>query len=459
MRTFEVVLLVLGLVALVVPPVVARRGPALAWLAALGAVLGMHVVVEGARWQAVPAATVLLVLAVVALRRTASPAEPRPTRVGWRTVGLLALGLSALLGWGLPVVDLPGGTGPWDVGRVTAEVVDDDRTESWGPSPGGPRRVVVTAWYPTDVDGDAPWLAEPAGFAREVGAAFGLPAFALGHLDLVRAPVVDDAPLAAGDGSWSVVVLSHGWSGFAAAHADLGHDLASRGFVVLALDHTHAAQVTTFPDGEVVGHDPRILPDEGSVDAATYQAASEDLEEVYAADAAAVLDLVAAGDAPPPLAPDVLDLGSVGLLGHSTGGGAMVRLCLVDERCGAVAGLDPWVEPVPDELLRTGVDVPLLAIRSEAWRGNANDAVLSELAATSADARLSWAPGTRHRDVTLQPMLSPLSSRLGLAGTTDPVVLHDAVEARLGTFFDRALRDGADEVAPPAGVLQQDTPD
>ena len=48
-----------------------------------------------------------------------------------------------------------------------------------------------------------------------------------------------------------------------------------------------------------------------------------------------------------------IDLGLVGVYGHSTGGGAAVRFCLSDERCKAVLGMDAWVEPVPDRVIAT----------------------------------------------------------------------------------------------------------
>ena len=46
------------------------------------------------------------------------------------------------------------------------------------------------------------------------------------------------------------------------------------------------------------------------------------------------------------------DLTRIGVYGNETGGGAAVEVCLEDERCDAVLGLDPWVEPIPDRRFR-----------------------------------------------------------------------------------------------------------
>jgi hypothetical protein len=59
-----------------------------------------------------------------------------------------------------------------------------------------------------------------------------------------------------------------------------------------------------------------------------------------------------------------------------------------------VVGFDPWVEPVTDTVLGDGLRVPFVALRSEEWVGNGNDARLRRLrASSSGPAALVAVPG------------------------------------------------------------------
>lgn len=47
----------------------------------------------------------------------------------------------------------------------------------------------------------------------------------------------------------------------------------------------------------------------------------------------------------------MFDLKKIGVLGHSTGGGAAVLISLNDPRIRSLVGLDAWVEPIGDDKL------------------------------------------------------------------------------------------------------------
>ena len=53
-----------------------------------------------------------------------------------------------------------------------------------------------------------------------------------------------------------------------------------------------------------------------------------------------------------------LDLANIGLLGHSTGGGAGVTVAINDDRIKALFSMDSWVEPLDDTDLETGLNIP-----------------------------------------------------------------------------------------------------
>src|SRR5207247_2561409 len=61
----------------------------------------------------------------------------------------------------------------------------------------------------------------------------------------------DAAPLARKRG-WPVVLFSPGFGVERELYAGLVEDLASHGYVVVAIDHPHDASIVQFPDGHVV---------------------------------------------------------------------------------------------------------------------------------------------------------------------------------------------------------------
>lgn len=423
----------------------------------LAIVLAIHLLVEGSRWQflpvyAVAVAVILWRLLVGTRRRTR-----RRRRPWWYvTSGVSIVLVSGLLAWALPVPVLPAPDGPYDIGTTTWALTDQSRDDPYDDVDGAPRRLVAQAWYPSDGSGPvAPLIADARAFSAELAPSVGLPAFSLRHLALARGAARDNSPLLAAPdtGGWPVVIYSHGWTGFRNAQADLMEQLASQGFVVLALDHTYGASVTLVPDGEAIPLNPDALPDEEDVGAAVYDAAAELLEATFTGDVAFLLDEVAAGRVPDVLAGVAVD--RVALTGHSTGGGAMVQLCISDPRCAAFVGFDPWVEPVPEDVLDVGLDVPFISIRSGAWVGNDNDGELRPFHERSSGARgIFSVPGTLHGDVTVQPFLSPLASLIGLRGDVDGATLHRGIIELTTTFLIAEFGGGepVDLDNPPAPV-------
>ncbi len=450
MRPLEIVLVLVAFLVVAGPLFLQQRR-----LSALAAVIGVvmaviQIAVEESRWQFYPVYVLLAVLALWRILRLSGPLSDRPARLPLIGGSLVVL-LSSVLGFVLPVPTIPEPDGPFATGTTSWTAVDPDRIEVYDDS-GDPRRVVVQAWYPTETPGDpAPWITNPSGFSSELARLVGLPGFALRHLELVDMRAVADVPIAQGE--WPVVVYSHGWGGFRTVQSDYIEYLASHGFVVLSLDHTYGAAVTLFPDeepggGDVVGQNLAALPERNDVGQEVYQTAVTLLEQTFAEDVSEVLDQLAAGEGPSLLGSG-LSLDRVGLSGHSTGGGAMYRLCLLEGRCAGALGFDPWVEPIPTELLGRGLTVPVQSIRSEEWQGNNNDGILRQFHTDSPGSEgLFVIEDTTHLDFTVQAFLTPLSELLGASGSADDLATHDAINEASLDFFDRHLRGGPGRARP-----------
>lgn len=456
MRDLELVLIAVSAVAVLRPWTPLRRWrPLTLALGAAPAIISvLQAVIEGGRWQLVPiwvvsGAVFALAVRDTLLRRSEPADHVFPRRVSPAVLGLIVAG-SAVLAWALPVVALPAPAGPYSVGTITTVLVDDERLERYGEAPGGPRVLPIQVWYPTsDEDDGDPWLLERQGVTSVAAQDLGFPGFALNHLTLVTSnSTVAAQPIP--DGDLPVVLYAHGWRGSRELHATQLESLASHGYLVIAADHTYGSMATRLPDGTIAAVDEDALPT--GVPQEDYEAAADTLVETFADDLTTILDEVYEGGLLDDLvARDRLGAHAVGVIGHSTGGGAAVLTCSRDPRCGAVVGFDPWVEPVPDTVVGDDLQIPLLSLRSEEWVGNDNDVRLRRLhAGSSAPEGRVAVTGINHRDLTLLPLLSPLSGALGLSGPLADETSLEVLDLWTVSFLDHHLRGiGADPLMEP----------
>ncbi len=438
MRTLELGLLFVAFIALLWPVVFGvriRRGvvPVLALT-----LLAAHLALEGFRWQMVPLYLVLVGLTVgdiLFLSRTLHWSR----RVARGVFGTIGLALAALLPLALPVPELPVPSGPRPVGTFDVVLVDNDRPEEYGTRAGPPRRLVAQVWYPASaIDGGerVKWSEDWDVVAPAMAENLGFPRWSLNHTGYTYSNSLQK--LTPAPGSFPVIIYSHGWTGFRTIAVNQMEHLASNGYVVVAVDHTYGSIAVRFDEGDVVYHDSVALPEEETVEADVYQEAAEKLVTTFSDDIVAVLDSLELGRAGPfaDLA-DSIDLDRVGLYGHSTGGGAAVKTCLVDQRCKAVLGMDAWVEPLAEVDLRSDLSVPGLFMRSDGWRDTPNDALLRGIAARGENVTyLLDISGAHHNDFVLTPLLSPLAANLGMKGPIAAGRILPIIDNYLLGFFD-----------------------
>lgn len=223
------------------------------------------------------------------------------------TAALVAAGLLALTA-GTARAGVPAPTGPHHVGRVDTVLTS------------GARSIPVSIWYPTTSTGSAPYIpastavvraqlaAEAAMWLRTPGAA---PAMTTATL-----PVAEGGPLA-GD-RLPVVVWSPGMGTPRWLASGLLMDLASRGYVVIAIDHTGESPAVEIR-GQVRTGTPPTSGDP------TYMRTQLDTR---VADARLVLDRLDAL----PVVGGHLDHARIAMAGHSYGGQTTVTAMAADAR-------------------------------------------------------------------------------------------------------------------------------
>jgi dienelactone hydrolase len=366
---------------------------------------------------------------------------------------------------------LPALSGPYAVGTVSARLVDSSRSDPWITSQPY-RELMISVRYPAraaDAYPAAPQMlpGEAAGFA------------ALNNFTDVPGDEVDwaatrthaheGAPIDRDRGPYPVVCYSPGVADPRSLGTTLCDDLASRGYVVVTLDHTYDATAVQFPGGRV---ESTVLPAEfakASPDPERIRALLRKTLAVRVADTRFLLD-----ELPSALPRDLrgtLDLDRIGMFGHSAGGFTALQAMHDDPRIAAAADLDGVLAYVQDDgdpgylstVAADGLDRPFLLIGKD---GNDLGTV------PSWDALWRHSHGWR-RGLTLrgaehatytdaEAMIPQIAHQLGLPrktvvaniGTIPPTRAIPAERAYLAAFFDRWLR-GHDDDDPFDGASRR----
>jgi pimeloyl-ACP methyl ester carboxylesterase len=142
---------------------------------------------------------------------------------------------------------LPPPTGPASVGTRSLMLVDRSRVDPFDPRRRH-RRLLVQLWYPAVPGGPRAAYLTPR-VARIIAAEHRLPAATFAH---VRTNSYRNARPLGRPGGYPAVLFSPGYGVPHALYTTLLEDLASQGFVVIALDHTYETDAVEFPNGELV---------------------------------------------------------------------------------------------------------------------------------------------------------------------------------------------------------------
>lgn len=342
---------------------------------------------------------------------------------------------------------LPERTGRYPIGTTALHLIDAARKDPW--TSAARRELMVGVWYPAfPVGSKAPYAPSRAAgpLADDVSGFLGLPA---GSIDYAGTPTHAhaDAPAL---GRHPVILYSPGAGTSRILGTHHVEDLASRGYVMVTIDHTGEAPVE-FPSGRVApvvadSNNPRMTV------------------AVRVADIRFVLDSLAelaeSEEAPGHLG-RALDLGRVGMFGYSQGGFAAAETMLQDDRIKAGVNLDGTLQyGFPDgelsESAKRGLDRPFLLFGAQGHAHVPNpESPLNDPSWTSFwKAQSGWKldleipTGTHGSFADYQFSVPAIAARFGLPpdqiagllGTVDPAASIRAQRAYLGAFFDQFLR-------------------
>lgn len=287
---------------------------------------------------------------------------PTPRAVLHQIITFTVCGAITSVATAQKVISLPDPTGLHAIGQASFHFVDQARPEKMTADTEDFRELNVTVWYPASPESTAlatvPYLEH-----AEVWASL-YSVDSINKMAKIKTHARPDVP-PLGGGSLAVLTLSPGRGMTHWQYTILAEDLASHGWAVIVVDHTHMGR-TVLGDDQLIGPHPdwdapRELYQKSPAEIDAFWA---DMHEYLAADISFVLDQLSAlntHDSEHVLALR-LALDCVGTIGHSRGNSPAFRTALLDSRIVACAGFDALGSPMERQ---GGLKKPFLNIRSD----------------------------------------------------------------------------------------------
>lgn len=217
------------------------------------------------------------------------------------------------------------------VGYRLYAAVDGARQEIFTDEPDDLRAFPLAIYYPAAPAADA----TPAPYTTDVESAayeteLVIPQVVFNSID---GHLYVDAPLAPEKSPYPVLLFSPGLGSPIRFYTTLLAELASQGYIVVAVDHPYSQTVSLFPDGTVVTANPAgssMLTGE----------ARDAILSVWIDDMQYALEYLGELNEADPVLAGAFNLEFVGALGHSFGGAAAANLSLVEDRVAASINMD-----------------------------------------------------------------------------------------------------------------------
>ena len=271
-----------------------------------------------------------------------------------------------------------------------------------------------------------------------------LPKIVFSSMDFVNMPAAQANPKKADEElaevGQPVVILSHGLGGFRSAYAALATELASHGYVVLAVEHNDSTACTSvLPDRKVRPYRSLAEAKAAGEDEFAFRngqivrRADEIDLAIRAIRGADDVDVLPAGFIKKEKSETTLEMwkrvrastddSRIAMVGHSFGAATTMDRLARDERIMCGVALDVWMFPLEKkELAGLACKKPLLALDSDGFRWADNVNEKRDVVAKWPRARTAVMHKTMHQNFSDFPVFNPyVLRRLKMAGDMDPV--------------------------------------
>jgi predicted dienelactone hydrolase len=481
MRLFETVLILVNLLSLLLT---LKKQPKAVWWGMVGGNLLaflIHGIFEGLRYQMAFSYTFVVLIVLFTWIKTNtrlySSHTPKILKGAALLLSFVSLVFTSFLAYALPVFALSKPTGSYDVGIQYFHWIDENRTDPFLDGSTQKRELMVKVYYPAADDPAKPYASyfHDLRLIRLFTAFYHLPEFAFDHLRLVKTNSKEGLQVSDRQQSYPVILFSHGAGTTMEVQTSQSEDLASHGYIVVAIDHTYVSVGTVFPDRIVSHH-------EATTDFKTVEPA-EIITQIMADDSRFMIDrLGEMNDGKiDSLFQGRLDLEKIGAIGHSVGGAVAYNLAINEPRVKVAIDLDGVVFITPEDatemapflmlatdrdhlqaiqnrepLMKSFVDMDELDQKitieihgseqayNEAYnRAQQNVMELAEVLENSGNLfTIEGSDHMKYTDIGLFIGMPQLRELINIRGETDPARCLEITQALTLAFFDQHLKGG-----------------
>lgn len=313
----------------------------------------------------------------------------------------------------IPVFSLPVPDGSYDVGTETFYWKDTTRLEWFTKEDSlDVRKLIVQTWYPGNREGQnnaEPYLDYIKLRSKTMAEAGKIPSFFPTHLKHVKTNSFKNINIVKEKNKkLPILIFSHGITGSRLLHQILFESLASKGYVVFALDHSYDANISIFPDSTFADYRSDLTgnPDSLQIRKKQINTRAKDISFVINK-----IEKIQENKVSSELN-NSLDLTKISVGGHSYGGATAIYASTLDNRIVSCLALDGWFSPLPDEVISSGVQIPILCLGRPSWKDSDYplnyDKLETLLDNSKSDKFNIFMTNTLHLDFTDIPVFSPL---------------------------------------------------
>jgi hypothetical protein len=362
MRNFEIGLLIAYSILPFIIALKQIRSNRKLVLIAITSSLALHLIIEGYRWQMIPAYVLALALLWCCYKGYTFLKGKRLRKI-MMSFGLI---LILLLAWSLPIIlpvfILPTPTGKFSIGSQYLHLITDE-DEIITPEANDTRELMIKVWYPAQLQNETtePYLND--GDRISFATKYGLPKATFTYLDAVKTHTYESPAIE--DGIFPILIFSHGLYSKASGYYALIENIVSHGYIVLNINHTYESTGSLFPNGDLklfhkeydkehnnqdMAHmiwnamqafDKANSPEEklNSIKFLIRNYYGAEITKRWSCDISLVIDELENWNANSFLAQH-LDTSKIGVFGHSQGGSAATQALIDDHRINAAMNVD-----------------------------------------------------------------------------------------------------------------------
>ena len=427
-----------------------------------------QVLIEGARWQMVPAYGLVFLFLFVWHSQARGLENRKLAKPLLISFSVVSVALSISLPLLIPVFHFPIPSGPYEIGTLTYHWKDPTRRELFSADIDASREIMVQVWYPAKADASSPraaYMDDADAVTAALAHVQNIPAWLFSSFRYVTTNARNSVPAASGNSRFPVLLFLEGATGFRQMNTYQVEELVSHGYIVAAIDQPGGAANVIFPDG----HQISVLPiDQLSALIRPSYMTTNSVPTLHGTplmqnsiipyltqDVKFTIDQLLKINQfdPNGILTGRLDLQHIGAFGVSLGGIIVGDACRTESRLSACLMMDA---PMTFDVLNTGLAQPSMWItrdaesmrlerqRSGGWPEPEIMAHLNSMRAafqgTTASAYFVEIPGTFHSNFIDLPYWLPLSSLLGVSGPIDAKRAHEIINAFALAFFDQHLK-------------------